>query len=290
MYLIDLSTDLNRARTNAPATAAFNAGLAVGPAMGGVLLDQVGISYAYFTVGGLFAALTMLTQVIIKETRAMHVETSKQQSQLKDAFSVTFKKWGQLFKLRDVRNLVLLNTFFWGCLGGIQMTMLPMLMLQPQLNLDVSQISASFAIISITSFLLAQPIAYVSDRFDKIGVSCAGALMIVGASMFIPHSMSFMELASALVPLSVGSTIMQSAPSSHMANVVPPGDKAQALSLLRTGGDIGMLCGASAAGIVAAMTSVQSMIMLDGGVLGICTAAVAASHFINRPRQSRKQR
>ena len=69
MFLADVSTSLNRARSAAPVMAAFNAGLAVGPALGGLLIQTYGIANTYFLVGGLFAMLSAMNHAFLIETR-----------------------------------------------------------------------------------------------------------------------------------------------------------------------------------------------------------------------------
>ncbi len=77
LYLSDISTPLNRAKTLAPPMTAFSAGAALGPALGGVLADTVGISGTFATVGASFAALAVANQTFLPE--------SKQPAEVKEA-------------------------------------------------------------------------------------------------------------------------------------------------------------------------------------------------------------
>ncbi len=301
MYLVDISTSRNRTRTNAPPVAAFNAGLAVGPAIGGVLIEAVGISSAYYLVGGLFAGLALFSQAILTETlnrispninnavpsgKEIRLEDSKGLSDLSKSFSVAYAKWRQLvLENSEVRQVLLLNTSFWVSLAGTQMTLLPLFMVNP-LQLTVSQIAMSFGLISMTSFALAQPVAYLSDRFDKMLLSCAGGGLIFVASVIIPMTSTFPELLVTLFPMAVGVTVVNTAPTSHMANICEEVDRSQALSLLRTSGDIGMLLGASLSGAVAALTSIESTMMLNGSVLLASSSFVAWRHIKKRLESS----
>ncbi|CAM9434436.1 unnamed protein product, partial [Ectocarpus fasciculatus] len=289
MYLIDISTQLNRARTNAPPSASFNAGLALGPAMGGVLVEFVGISYAYFLVGGMFGGLTLLNQAIITETfrkpavappPSTPTAAESSEPKLSQAFQVAYQRWKELFETNaEVRNVLLLNTSYWFTLSGAQLTLLPLLMVGPTLNLSISEIASCFGMMSITSFLLAQPLATLSDKYDKVYVSCAGCLMLAASCLSIPHAGSFYELLSALVPLAIGSTIINTAPTAHMANICAEKDRSQAVSLLRTVGDVGFLCGASTAGMLAALSSVESAMGMTGVLLVASSALVGTRHY-----------
>ncbi len=283
MYLCDISTFRNRARTNAPTQAGFNGGLAIGPAMGGVLIEYAGISHAYFAVGTLFAGLAILNQILLRETASAAdlkvLRGGKSEARLADSFSVAFNSWRALYlAVPEVKNVLVLNTAYWYTLSGAQFTLLPLLMVSPRLNLSVSQIATCFGLLSITSFLLSQPLAFLSDKYDKIYVSCTGSLLLATSCLLMPMTSSFYELLAAVVPLAIGTTIFSTAPPSHMANIAPEQDRSQALSLLRTVGDVGFLVGASAAGILAGACSVESTMLMNGAMLVVSAAAVAARH------------
>lgn len=77
MYLADISTKLNRARTMAPAMASFQSGTALGPAIGGFLIENVGIEYTYAVVGLLFASLSVVNHFLLPETLVKNLNLTK---------------------------------------------------------------------------------------------------------------------------------------------------------------------------------------------------------------------
>ena len=64
----DLSTPLNRTRTTASVMAGFQGGTALGPALGGVMISNVGVGATYFAVGGCFAVMASLHHMFLNET------------------------------------------------------------------------------------------------------------------------------------------------------------------------------------------------------------------------------
>ena len=54
MYLSDISTPKNRARTNAPTGMAFGIGAVAGPALGGYLADTLNMRAPFLVVAGIF--------------------------------------------------------------------------------------------------------------------------------------------------------------------------------------------------------------------------------------------
>lgn len=68
MLLSDISTSLNRTRTPASVMAGFQSGIAVGPALGGVMVNLMGVGPTYFFVGGLFGIMASLNHMFLTET------------------------------------------------------------------------------------------------------------------------------------------------------------------------------------------------------------------------------
>lgn len=164
----------------------------------------------------------------------------------------------------------MLNTMYNLSIGSIQMTLLPLLLTGPHLNLDSSNIALVFTIISVTQFLLARPVAYLSDNYDKIILCGAGCLLISSSAVLIPYSavyMDFQHVLVSLVPLSVGCSIMSAVPIPYTVNVCFPNEKTQGSSLLRVCGDVGMLMGAFSSGYIASMSSIEHTMIANGGLL-----------------------
>ena len=110
MFMSDISNPLNRTRTIAPVMAGFSAGAALGPAVGGFLIDAIGVSYTYYTVGGLISMLAVMNQLLMTETmvtkevlnvKAVRAETEKvkpqQHSGIVNAFSSAIDSWRELW-------------------------------------------------------------------------------------------------------------------------------------------------------------------------------------------------
>lgn len=107
MYLADVSTPLNRTRTMAPVMAAFSGGAALGPALGGVLIDFCGISETYAIVGGLFGAITamnylLLDETLVRATAPVRVEQLKQVATESQTVSESQQEGGQERPLLEV--------------------------------------------------------------------------------------------------------------------------------------------------------------------------------------------
>jgi MFS family permease len=173
--------------------ASFSGGTAVGPVVGTVLLQYIGLSRTYLTVGGLFMALAALNSKLPETSPAMnqpfpHLLVEKKMSHTqqlyrviqgtKDSFGVSWTAWKKLWKGPALRNVVLLQGSFWFVLSGSQMTLLPLLLLSPTLQLSSVEIGSSFAFMSLVAFAASQPSAFLADRYGKVPNMLAGCSIL----------------------------------------------------------------------------------------------------------------
>ena len=293
MYMSDISNALNRTRTIAPVMAAFSAGAALGPALGGLLVDTIGIPSTYGIVGGLFVLLAAVNSRLLEETKAQVLRSTdsseellyddgssveeKQKEKDKDrgimgSFHTAYSSWYELINSsnRQISNVVILNGLYWFTLSGTQMTLLPLVMINPHFGLQLSayEIGGCFAFMSIISFASSQPLAYLSDKYGKVPLMLIGCTMLSGSMFSLPLLASMgstsMDLLPILLPFALGSTIMNSNPNALMANETTSESRSQGLSLLRTSGDLGLLLGSTASGAFALMTSIESALQMNG--------------------------
>jgi MFS family permease len=121
---------------------------------------------------------------------------------------------------------------------------------------------------SVISVASSQPIAIVSDRFGRELAIVGGSALVCASMVAIPLASSFPQLLACIVPLSLGSTALTAAPVALTADLTHPKDRAQALSLLRTAGDMGLLLGAVSSGLLADVFSMEAAIATNGGLIG----------------------
>lgn len=128
------------------------------------------------------------------------------------------------------------------------MTILPLYMISPLFSLGATEIGTAFALMSIASVVSSQPIAYIADNYGRTG-TIIGGLSLISLSMYsMSIATSYHELLGMLAVLSVGNTSLNSVPIAVIADCTTIKERSQALSLLRTTGDIGLLVGATLAG------------------------------------------
>ena len=140
MTVTDISTPLNRASTFAPIMSAFAAGTALGPAIGGIACDLIGISPTFYMVGVSYVGLAALNQVLLTETKPSKMEfpwngnTQDDASQvsIRESFQAALGQWVPLLSRTEIRNVCIMNGFYWVALAGSQMTLLPLILTDPE--------------------------------------------------------------------------------------------------------------------------------------------------------------
>lgn len=164
MTVTDISTPLNRASTFAPIMSAFAAGTALGPALGGLLVDEMGLNPLFFSVGTSYLLLAAVNSALLDETKAKPVVfpwqytndgTSNpllqgEQSSIKDAFQKALGQWVPLLSEAPVRNVCIMNAFYWVALAGSQMTLLPLILTNPDgLAMTATQVGQVYMVSSL---------------------------------------------------------------------------------------------------------------------------------------------
>lgn len=230
------------------------------------------------------------------------------------SFSEAFSAWKVLWNdpNKQLRHVVTMNGMFWFTLSGTQMTLLPLLLVSPAVGVDVSaavtgglsmsaaEIGASFAFMSLVSFVSAQPMAYLADKYGKVPTILGGCSLLSISMLALPLtttlelSLPFATglptytpaLVAVLLPFALSTTALNATPTALVADLTEPASRAQALSLLRTSGDLGLLLGtlfyvvcvditdlcvalhtgASCAGAVASYTSLGTALEINGAL------------------------
>jgi MFS family permease len=128
------------------------------------------------------------------------------------------------------------------------------------------EIGGCFAFMSIVSVAASQPLAYFADKIGKIPSILTGCSLFATSIFCMPFATNLSQLITLLLPFSLGSTIMQTTPTTLMSDLSSNEQRSQALSLLRTVGDIGLFSGAICSGLLAHSTSIETSIVMNGSI------------------------
>jgi MFS family permease len=296
MMIADLSTPLNRASTMAPVMSAFAAGTALGPALGGFLVDQVGLNPTFYIVGVSYLGVAVINKNLLKETKSLPIHFSWQQKAPKSerlasaeqdtiygAFQDAVGQWVPLMQDSKIRNVMIMHGLYWVALAGAQMTLLPLILTDVDgLAMSATQLGSVYMGMSLVQIFGNPLFARYIDRIGKAPAIVAGCTLISTAMAGLPFCHDVPQLAVALGIWSVGSSMLSTAPIAYVSDQVAESKRAQAFALLRTCGDIGFLVGASGTGALADYAGSLDIAMhSSAGLLLTATGWFATRQLLN---------
>lgn len=263
MYVTDISHPLNSARTRAPMQMGMSAGMLIGPACGGFMLEHVGLQLTAFGVGAATWAIAAAALALLPETNA-----NRRGSRTLAGLSETLKSWAPILRSAEFRRIVswgwCYNAAFWGA-----MSMLPLIYVDLSLAPTVvGLISTMNAMVSLASTPM---VASVADRFGKMSVVVPGAFVYGVSLILIPQASCLSELLPVLAVSQVGAAMCSQA-QIHAMDCAPAKDRAKVPSLWNTVGDTGMLASSLGSAALAQMLTTGTAFRADGALLLAATA------------------
>ncbi|CAL1154414.1 unnamed protein product [Cladocopium goreaui] len=257
MYVTDISHPLNSARTRAPMQMGMSAGLLIGPAIGGYLLEHVGLELMCLGVGASSMVTASCVFALLPETH------QRRPGERLRGVSDTMRSWSPILALKPFREILSFgwcyNAAFWGATALIPLVYVD-LALSPAL---VGGLSTANAIVSLSVTPL---VAKTADRFGKMAVVFPGAVLYGVSLMLVPHVSSLVELLPVLAAMQIGACMTGQA-QMHAMDLAPVRDRAKVPSLWATFGDTGMLLSSFSAAMMAEHLGLGSAFTSNGLLL-----------------------
>ena len=303
LTVADSSTPLSRARTFSPLMGAFAAGMAIGPAIGGILCDTWGIQNTFFAVSSSYCVASIWNHFGVNETKrhgelwekktlpwhspdareALTSLSERSNNENTESVSIpnavkdTTEQWTRLLADKHVRPIVIMNGFYMSTFAAAQLTLLPLLLTSG--GTTATAMGQVYMWMSINQ-VLSNPIAgQLADRSGKSAAIVAGGTLTSLAVASVPLVCSYGLIGDSVLdwanwPMlatlsfwSLGGTLLATAHVAAVSDEVNDSSRSQAIALLRTSGDVGYLCGAACAGISADLVGDVGLAMQAGGAV-----------------------
>jgi len=216
-----------------------------------------------------------------------------------DAMKDAISQWSPLLTNNcRVRNVIAMNGFYWVALSGAQMTLLPLILTDTTgLALSATSVGKVYMGMSLVQVLGNPTMAKFVDVVGRAPGIVIGCSMLSTSMFLLPYvattgdvsgalSSHHMALAATLGCWALGSTMLSTAPISYVTDAVSEDQRAQAIALLRTAGDVGFLIGASGTGVVADWSSMDVALQTNAGLLLSATGWFAARRLLKQKDNS----
>lgn len=123
------------------------------------------------------------------------------------------------------------------------------------------------------------------DRIGRMETAVPAAIIMALAMAATTLTSDLNQLLGLVATWSIAGSVLSVAPTADVTDASNPKERAQALALLRTGGDIGMLSGSILAGVIADQSSNLQAIQINGTIM-MAVAAVTGVRVWNTLRQN----
>lgn len=287
-YLSDISTTRNRARTIAPTSIAFQVGFSIGPSISGLLAESYGFRPPFFFVGAAIGLVALNNYLSLPETlvkkpvgsagtiqaakpapasvaQIVHTDgrISPPPVHAEPAKQSVFEIWRNLLRDPDVRRISMLHCMFWICQSGAIITLFP-LYASAKFGLGVSTIGTIFTVNAIVGAFGAQPSAWFSDKYGRKAALVPAMTMISTGILLLPLASNTLQLYACTGLWAVGSALVGSSTTAYMADLTRGSVRGQALGLLRSSGDLGLMLGAATLGSIAQQWGLGTAFVVNG--------------------------
>ena len=241
---VDLVRADQRGRMMSGFFGVSSVGMALGPAMGGLITDWLGLR-AIFLVYAVLAVLVLPVALTVRESRGP-----------RPAGRAPLFDFG-LGRIREIASryratfvILLLATFAAMLRTSVLNSMLP-LYVGTHLNFSTTQVGTLFGIMGFVNMAMIVPAGFISDKLGrKVATVPAAALTAIAFAAYpLATTMLGLSIVSGLTGLAAGFALGSMTTSTY--DIIPESGRAQLQALRRTVGEFGALGGPLAGGVIA---------------------------------------
>lgn len=275
-YLMDIAAPASRTRLLAVNQAALLIGISVGPSLGGLLGANYGLRVPFFAVAGAALLAAVYGYLRLPETVILDsvVEATLE---LDSAPRVRLKTLATLpFLAIAFANFALFLTR-----GTAQQALLPLAAVD-DFGLDLDAVGLLLGTMALMSLLLLPMASTTADKWGRAEITVPSLAVMAIALVVLGSVTSTSLFVVGGLLLGLGSAVGGPAPAAYAAEVSSPHARGLAMGAFRTAGDLGLLIGPPALGLVADVSGYTWAFWSNAGILA--AAAVALGVVAGRRR------
>jgi predicted MFS family arabinose efflux permease len=207
-----------------------------------------------------------------------------------NSIQVAVSQWRPLLANNKVRNVVMMNGFYWVALSGAQMTLLPLILTDTNgLAMSPTSVGEIYMGMSLVQVFGNPTVAKYIDKIGKVPGIVTGCSLLSASMFTLPFCTEIEQVAATLGVWALGSTMLSTAPTAYISDHVRDDQRAQAIALLRTAGDIGLLVGASSTGAVADVFDMDVAVHSSASLLLLATTWFSIRRWLDWQQSKRLQ-
>ncbi len=268
-FVAEVSTPANRGRFMTIYQTGFLLGTSMGPSVGGITAAIFGLSGPFFLVAGLsvVAAYWTLTKIPghlgkfsgdekVPRAQAENRSQSQSSSILSLFFTPAF----------IAVNLIALGIFFTR--GGALFNLWP-LMMKEHFLLDPGRLGLIMTVPSAVNLMCTPFAGGLADRWGRRVMLIPSTFLFAAAALVSSVSPNLWIFAIAMICYGVGQAIESPSANAYVSDLAPRDQRAVALAIHRTFGDIGLVAGSPLLGLIADGSGIPWALVVNAGIVAI---------------------
>lgn len=277
IYLLDISTPETRPKYVGMNQAALLAGVAIGPVVGGILSDGIGLRAPFVAVGlcGLVTAaygFVRLPETLGNERPERGTVTTVDDQRVSPMRFVLS---------RDFLVLAGVSFAIFATRSGAQQTIMPIYG-GDELGLSASMIGLIFTLMALITVIGIVPSTLVVDRCGRKWAICPSGFVTAASLVLLFFARSVQSFTLAALVFAMAGAVLGPAPAVYAGDIAPAGMRGLAMALHRTAGDLGLVLSPPILGLVADHFSLSAAFLANAALV-----ALTASLFAMFARETR---
>tara|TARA_Y100001970_G_scaffold269488_1_gene362055 strand:+ start:10253 stop:11239 length:987 start_codon:yes stop_codon:yes gene_type:complete len=266
-YISDISDNSNRARFIGMNQAALLTGVAIGPAIGGILAELYGIRMPFYFIGIIVALASFYSAMRLPETLVRQKEKKASSINTKNPLSAK-NLIIKLIKSMKFVSIGLVTIAIFLTRQGSRHTIIPLLAVT-KLNISTGMIGIIFTIQAIMHLIVLIPASFLADKYGRRKVILPSLIAAGFCLLLYTFSGSLLSFILVSILISLSMALAGPAPAAYVVDISPKEITGIAMSLYRTAGDIGFVIGPPILGLIADKYSLETSLEINSFVLFI---------------------
>ncbi len=257
----DLSSPENRARLMSFYQWSFIAGITLGPTVGGVVAEFLGIEWPFYFVGIFSTMSAIWTLVMVPETRVRQSGGASQDGLADErptappgsALTSDGREAGfAQFRFMLTGSFLLIMLIFIGVFftrGGALFNLLP-LIARNDLGLSETGVGVMQTVPAVASLLVLPLVGAISDRYGRKSIIVPGMGLFVLCLAILGYGSAVWLFGIGMFLYGIAQGMQGPVPVAYVSDLSPANKQAMAQGMARTQGDIALMGGAYMLGAI----------------------------------------
>ncbi len=282
IFLADISTPANRARFIGTNQGALLLGVAIGPAIGGVVAEFWGLRAPFILVGAMALIAMVYAYFRLPETKHLAppppppVEIVPGQKRPR-------RLWVTFLFSRDFIAVAFIAAAIFFTRGAARQTIIP-LMAAEDFSFSEGELGLLFTAVAVVNTILIAPSAMIADRWGRKIAIIPSGLFVAFTLVLIGISPTTLIFVTANMLLGVATAMAGPAPAAYAADISPPHLRGLGMGMFRSAGDAGFMIGPPMLGAIADWTSYELALGVNAALIALAAVFfLTARETLERP-------